>query len=128
MAQLYLILIPLFLAGSIIAFIAYGAVHRLESLLKTFPLNELTFRLYQLEQKLAQLQKQTAAEVQLVSFTVNPEHDTPAVLKEYAGSELGIVAVAAYAPADAGALHVDRADEAVALSGEGVPPTSTSAD
>ncbi len=37
MAQLYLILIPLFLAGSIIAFIAYGAVHRLESLLKTFP-------------------------------------------------------------------------------------------
>ena len=67
MAQLYLILIPLFLAGSIIAFIAYGAVHRLESLLKTFPLNELTFRLYQLEQKLAQLQK-----------IVNAAHPEPA--------------------------------------------------
>lgn len=57
MYQLYFILIPLFLAGSIIAFIAYGAVNRLESLLKSFPPNELAFRLQQLEQKLAQLQK-----------------------------------------------------------------------
>ncbi len=57
MYQLYFILIPLFFAGSIIAFIAYGAVSRLESLLKTFPLNEMAFRLQQLEQKLAQLQK-----------------------------------------------------------------------
>ena len=37
-----------------------------------------------------------------------------------AASELGIVAVAACAPDDARALHVERADEAVALSGEGV--------
>jgi|SRR5208282_1714885 len=57
MAQLYFILIPLFLAGSIIAFIAYSAVNRLESLLKSFPPNELASRLQQLEQKLAQLQK-----------------------------------------------------------------------
>ncbi|HZL37769.1 MAG TPA: SCO family protein [Tepidisphaeraceae bacterium] len=35
--------------------------------------------------KMAQLQKQTPAQLRLVSFTVNPEHDTPAVLKEYAG-------------------------------------------
>jgi uncharacterized membrane protein len=61
MAQLYFILIPLFLAGSIIAFIAYGAVNRLESLLKSFPPNDLAFRLQQLEQKLAQLQKIVSA-------------------------------------------------------------------
>ncbi len=57
MYQLYFILIPLFLAGSVVAFIAYSAVNRLESLLKTFPPNELASRLQQLEQKLAQLQK-----------------------------------------------------------------------
>src|SRR6185437_11739553 len=34
--------------------------------------------------KLSQLQKQTPADLQLVSFTVNPEFDTPPVLKEYA--------------------------------------------
>jgi acetyl/propionyl-CoA carboxylase alpha subunit/acetyl-CoA carboxylase carboxyltransferase component len=37
-----------------------------------------------------------------------------------AASELGIDAVAAYAKDDAGALHVERADEGVGLSGEGV--------
>jgi protein SCO1/2 len=35
--------------------------------------------------KLAELQKQTPGNVKLVSFTVDPEHDTPPVLKEYAG-------------------------------------------
>jgi protein SCO1/2 len=35
---------------------------------------------------MADIQKQTPASVQLLSFTVNPEHDTPAVLKEYAAS------------------------------------------
>src|SRR5208337_1898294 len=57
MEQWYFILIPLFLAGSIFAFIAYGIAHRLESLLKSFPPNDLAFRLHQLEQKLAELQK-----------------------------------------------------------------------
>lgn len=33
--------------------------------------------------KMAQLQKSTPQAVQLVSFTVNPEFDTPAVLKDY---------------------------------------------
>ena len=37
-----------------------------------------------MSQKLAGVQKQTPAGLQLVSFTVNPEHDTPPVLKEYA--------------------------------------------
>src|SRR5208282_2291783 len=57
MDTLYLILIPLFLAGSILAFVAYNVAHRLESLLKSFPPNDLAFRLHQLEQKLAELQK-----------------------------------------------------------------------
>ena len=34
--------------------------------------------------KMLDLQKHTSARLQFVSFTVNPEHDTPAVLKEYA--------------------------------------------
>ncbi|MDB5292189.1 MAG: photosynthetic protein synthase [Phycisphaerales bacterium] len=34
--------------------------------------------------KMSELQKQTPAGVQLVSFTVNPETDTPPVLKKYA--------------------------------------------
>jgi protein SCO1/2 len=33
--------------------------------------------------KMAQIQNQTPAEVNLVSFTVDPEHDTPAALKAY---------------------------------------------
>jgi protein SCO1/2 len=37
-------------------------------------------------QKLAALQGQTPAGLQLISFTVNPEHDTPAVLKQYAAA------------------------------------------
>ena len=37
-----------------------------------------------LSARMAQIQAQTPASVQLVSFTVNPEHDTPAALKEYA--------------------------------------------
>jgi len=61
MEQLYLILIPLFLAGSILAFVAYGVAHRLESLLRSFPPNDLAFRLQQLEQKLAELQKIVSA-------------------------------------------------------------------
>jgi uncharacterized membrane protein len=55
--QLFLFLIPLFLVGTILAFVAFSTVRRVESLLKSFPLNELTFRVYQLEQKLAELQK-----------------------------------------------------------------------
>lgn len=35
---------------------------------------------------MASLQKQLPPDVQLVSFSVNPEHDTPAELKQYAGT------------------------------------------
>ena len=57
MAPMFFLLIPLFIAGTIIAFMAFSAARRIESTLKSFPLNELTFRVYQLEQKLAELQK-----------------------------------------------------------------------
>jgi uncharacterized membrane protein len=57
MFSMFSLLIPLFIAGTIIAFIAFSAARRIESTLKSFPLNELTFRVYQLEQKLAELQK-----------------------------------------------------------------------
>ncbi|MGB7434252.1 MAG: DUF2339 domain-containing protein [Candidatus Acidiferrum sp.] len=57
MESFFLILIPLFLIGTILSFLAFSAVRRLESILKSFPLNELTFRVYQLEQKLAAVQK-----------------------------------------------------------------------
>jgi uncharacterized membrane protein len=63
MEPLFFILVPLFLIGTIIAFSALSAVRRIESSLKPFPLNELTFRIYQLEQKLAALQKQLASAV-----------------------------------------------------------------
>lgn len=37
-----------------------------------------------MSQRLSAIQRQTPAAVHLVSFTVDPAHDTPAVLKEYA--------------------------------------------
>ncbi len=51
------ILVALLLASSVLSLIALSAVHRVEALLKIFPLNELTARIYKLEQKLAELQK-----------------------------------------------------------------------
>lgn len=61
MAPLFFILIPLFLVGTILSFAAFSAIRRMESAIKPFPLNELTFRVYQLEQKLAALQKSLAS-------------------------------------------------------------------
>ena len=61
MEPFFLFLIPLFLVGTILAFVAFSTVRRVESLLKSFPLNELTFRVYHLEQKLADLQKKLAS-------------------------------------------------------------------
>jgi uncharacterized membrane protein len=68
MEPIFLILLPLFLAGSIVAFMALAAARRIESTLKSFPLNELRFRVYQLEKKLAELQKNTT----LVESYVEP--------------------------------------------------------
>ncbi len=61
MEPLFLILIPLFLIGTILSFIAFSTVRRIESIIKSFPLNELTFRVYQLEQKLSDLQKKLSS-------------------------------------------------------------------
>ena len=61
MEPFFLILIPLFILGTIVSFIAFFAIRRLESAVKPFPLNQLTFRVYQLEQKLAELQKSLSA-------------------------------------------------------------------
>src|SRR6516165_4817858 len=57
MEPFYLLLIPVFLAGSILAFVALSATRRIEATLKSFPLNDLTFRIFKLEQKLAELRK-----------------------------------------------------------------------
>jgi uncharacterized membrane protein len=53
----FTILIPLFFVGSILAFVSLSSARRIESKLKSFPLNDLTSRVYQLEQKLAEVQK-----------------------------------------------------------------------
>jgi uncharacterized membrane protein len=57
MASFFFIFVLLFLSGTVLSLVALSAVRRLESFLKPFPLNELTSRIYQLEQKLAALQK-----------------------------------------------------------------------
>ncbi|HXR32858.1 MAG TPA: DUF2339 domain-containing protein [Verrucomicrobiae bacterium] len=77
MDQLYLILIPLFFAGSILAFVAYSVAHRLESSLKSFPPNDLAFRLRQLEQKLAELQKIVNASPSPSPLTSPPSAPSP---------------------------------------------------
>lgn len=61
MASLFFLLIALLFAGTLVAFVALSASRRVESTLKSFPLNELTFRVYQLEQKLAELQRTIAS-------------------------------------------------------------------
>jgi uncharacterized membrane protein len=61
MFPLLFILILVILLGSILGFVAFSAVRRVESSLKAFPLNELTFRIHNLEKTLAELQKLTAA-------------------------------------------------------------------
>jgi len=60
MSQFPFIFLLLFFVGSILGLIAFNTSRRIESLLKSFPLNELTFRVYQLEKKVAELQKLVA--------------------------------------------------------------------
>jgi uncharacterized membrane protein len=58
----FIVLIPLLLlAGVVLALVALSDIREIRSTLKSFPLNELTFRVYQLEQKVADLQKKLAA-------------------------------------------------------------------
>lgn len=51
----------LLFVGSILGLIGFVTARRIEMLLRSFPLNELTFRVYQLETKVAELQKVLAA-------------------------------------------------------------------
>jgi uncharacterized membrane protein len=57
MHQFPFIFLLFFFVGSILGLIAFATTRRIESLLKSFPLNELTSRIYQLEKKVAELQK-----------------------------------------------------------------------
>jgi len=57
MYQFPFIFLLFFFVGSILGLIAFFTARRIESLLKSFPLNELTSRIYQLERKVAELQK-----------------------------------------------------------------------
>jgi uncharacterized membrane protein len=61
MVSILFMLMLLFFVSTIVGFVAFSAVRRIESTLKPFPLNELTFRIHQLEQKVAELQKKLAA-------------------------------------------------------------------
>jgi len=61
MFQFSFIFLLFFFVCSILGLIAFTTARRIESLLKSFPLNELTFRVYQLEKKVAELQKLLAA-------------------------------------------------------------------
>src|SRR6516165_6654173 len=61
MSQFSFIFLLFFLVCSILGLIAFTTARRIESLLKSFPLNDLTFRVYQLEKQVAELQKILAA-------------------------------------------------------------------
>jgi uncharacterized membrane protein len=81
MMRIPFILFALLVASSILSLLALSAVRRIEALLKTFPLNELTGRIYQLEQRLAQLQKlvssQSPAATEAVDRGKTVETPTP---------------------------------------------------
>src|SRR6516164_268086 len=71
MFQFSFIFLLFFFGASILGLIAFTTARRIESLLKSFPLNELTFRVYQLEKKVAELQK-------LLAASAPPPADSPA--------------------------------------------------
>jgi uncharacterized membrane protein len=77
MVSIFFMLMLLFFVSTIISFAALSAVRRIESTLKPFPLNELTFRIYQLEQKVAELQKKLAAAPPVAAVSSQTEHATP---------------------------------------------------
>jgi len=65
-----------FFGASILGLIAFTTARRIESFLKSFPLNELTFRVYQLEKKVAELQK-------LLAASAPPPADSPDPVPPY---------------------------------------------
>jgi len=70
MFQFSFIFLLFFFGASILGLIAFTTARRIESFLKSFPLNELTFRVYQLEKKVAELQK-------LIAASAPPPADAP---------------------------------------------------
>jgi uncharacterized membrane protein len=60
MGLLFIFVPVLLLGGLVLAIVALSEIRELRANLKSFPLNELTFRVYQLEQKVADLQKRLA--------------------------------------------------------------------
>jgi uncharacterized membrane protein len=77
MVSILFMLMLLFFVSIIVGFVAFSAVRRIESTLKPFPLNELTFRIYQLEQKVAELQKKLAAAPPATQAQSPIEHAAP---------------------------------------------------
>ena len=71
MFQFSFIFLLFFFGASILGLIAFTTARRIESFVKSFPLNELTFRVYQLEKKVAELQK-------LLAASAPPPADSPA--------------------------------------------------
>jgi uncharacterized membrane protein len=61
MGIIFILVLFLLLAGTVLALVAISDFREIRSTLKSFPLNELTFRIYQLEQKVADLQKKLPA-------------------------------------------------------------------
>jgi len=114
MESFFFILIPLFLIGTILAFVTYSSVRRLESTLKSFPLNQLTFRVYQLEQKVIELQKKLASVEAHATATAPPiaPAQAPAVehiAAQYAPEVPSAPPVAHAQPTPPAPVHVPQA-------------------
>jgi uncharacterized membrane protein len=132
MEPFFFILIPLFLVGTILAFVTYSNVRRLESILKSFPLNQLTFRVYQLEQKIAELQKKVASgEVHATAPLPSVAPAEPAAAEQVAPRHVPEVATPPVAPAlptpPLVALHIPQASYAGPVLGK-VSKEPSSAD
>jgi len=77
MFQFSFIFLLFFFGASILGLIAFTTARRIESFVKSFPLNELTFRVYQLEKKVAELQKLLAASAPAPSSPAPATPETP---------------------------------------------------
>src|SRR5215469_16079809 len=106
MFQFSFIFLLFFFGASVLGLIAFTTARRIESFLKSFPLNELTFRVYQLEKKVAELQKLRAA-------SAPPPADSPAPVPSYPA------AVTPAAVPETPQLH----SPAPSVSREPAPPT-----
>lgn len=72
-------LLVLILVSSVFTLVAFSATRRLESMLSQFPLNQLAFRIYQLEKKLEALQQLSSVPAQPGSEPAAQTSPPPAV-------------------------------------------------